>query len=25
VSRNWRLVFRFVDGNAYEVDYEDYH
>jgi len=25
VSRNWRLVFRFVDSNAYEVDYKDYH
>jgi len=25
VSRNWRIVFRFEDGNAYVVDYEDYH
>lgn len=25
VSHNWRLVFRFADGNVYEVDYEDYH
>jgi proteic killer suppression protein len=21
----WRLVFKFEDGNAYLVDYEDYH
>ncbi len=25
VSRNWRIVFKFKDGNAYIVDYEDYH
>lgn len=25
VSSNWRVTFRFIDGNAYEVDYVDYH
>ena len=25
VNRNWRLTFEFVNGNAYIVDYEDYH
>ncbi|WP_238582915.1 type II toxin-antitoxin system RelE/ParE family toxin [Isoalcanivorax pacificus] len=25
VSGNWRLTFEFRDGNAYIVDYEDYH
>lgn len=25
VSGNWRLTFEFVDGNAYVLDYEDYH
>lgn len=25
VSKNWRIVFDFKDGNAYVVDYEDYH
>ena len=25
VSGNWRLTFDFVEGNAYVVDYEDYH
>jgi proteic killer suppression protein len=25
VSRNWRLVFQFENGNVYIVDYEDYH
>ncbi len=25
VGQNWRVVFRFEDGNAYIVDYEDYH
>ena len=25
VNRNWRLVFKFADGNAFDVDYEDYH
>ncbi len=25
ISGNWRLVFRFENGDAYEVDYIDYH
>jgi proteic killer suppression protein len=25
VSRNWRITFEFFEGNAYVVDYEDYH
>ena len=25
VSGNWRVTFRFEKGDAYEVDYEDYH
>lgn len=25
VSGNWRLTFRFADGDADIVDYEDYH
>ena len=25
VSKNWRVTFEFKDGNAYIVDYEDYH
>lgn len=25
VNKNWRVVFQFQDGNAYVVDYEDYH
>ena len=25
VSGNWRVVFEFVDGLAYIVNYEDYH
>lgn len=25
VNRNWRIVFEFKDGNAYVVDYKDYH
>jgi len=25
VSGNWRLTFRFEEGNAYVVDYQDYH
>lgn len=25
ISGNWRLTFEFADGNAYRVDYEDYH
>ncbi len=24
VSKNWRIVFKFQDGNAYVVNYEDY-
>ena len=24
VSGNWRITFAFKEGNAYEVDYEDY-
>lgn len=24
-TKNWRITFRFEDGNAYDVDYEDYH
>lgn len=24
-SGNWRITFEFVDGNAYIVNYEDYH
>ena len=24
VSGNWRITFRFEDGNAYVVDYQDY-
>ena len=24
-SRNWRIVFRFEDGDACEVDFLDYH
>jgi len=24
VSKNWRIVFRFEEGNVYVVDYEDY-
>lgn len=24
-SGNWRVVFRFENGDAYAVDYEDYH
>jgi len=25
VSGNWRIIFRFEKGNAYEVNYLDYH
>lgn len=25
VSGNWRITFEFVGGNAYIVNYEDYH
>jgi len=25
VSGNWRLIFRFEDNNAFDVDYLDYH
>lgn len=25
VTGNWRLTFEFRDGNAYLLDYEDYH
>lgn len=25
VNGNWRVTFEFFDGNAYILDYEDYH
>jgi proteic killer suppression protein len=25
VSGNYRIVFRFEDGDAYDIDYLDYH
>lgn len=25
VSGNWRIIFQFIDGDAYLVDYLDYH
>jgi proteic killer suppression protein len=25
VRANWRIIFRFVDGDAYDVDFVDYH
>jgi proteic killer suppression protein len=25
VSGNWRVIFRFEEGHAFEVDYVDYH
>lgn len=25
VTRNWRITFEFIEGNAYVVNYEDYH
>jgi proteic killer suppression protein len=25
VSRNWRVIFRFENGSAFDVDFLDYH
>ncbi|MGH6663339.1 MAG: type II toxin-antitoxin system RelE/ParE family toxin [Pseudolabrys sp.] len=25
ISRNWRIVFRFEEGDAFDVDFLDYH
>jgi proteic killer suppression protein len=25
VSGNWRITFKFIEGNVYVVDYTDYH
>jgi len=25
VSGNWRIFFKFIDGDAFIVDYDDYH
>jgi toxin HigB-1 len=25
ISRNWRVIFRFEGGDAYDVDFLDYH
>jgi len=25
VSGNWRIIFRFENGDAFDVDYVDYH
>jgi len=25
ITGNWRLIFRFEDGNAFDVDLVDYH
>jgi toxin HigB-1 len=25
VTGNWRIIFRFSDGNAFDVDHVDYH
>lgn len=25
VRANWRVIFRFEDGNAFDVDFTDYH
>lgn len=25
VNAQWRIVFKFIDGNAYQVSVEDYH
>ena len=25
VSGNWRVIFKFIDGHAYNIDYIDYH
>jgi proteic killer suppression protein len=24
-SGNWRIIFRFIDGDVYDIDYLDYH
>jgi proteic killer suppression protein len=25
INGNWRMIFEFIDGHAYVLDYEDYH
>lgn len=25
VRANWRVIFRFIEGQAFDVDYVDYH
>ncbi len=25
VSGNWRIIFKFIEGNTYDVNYVDYH
>lgn len=25
VTGNWRIIFSFEEGNAYDIDYKDYH
>ena len=25
ISGNWRVIFEFINGDAYVVDYDDYH
>lgn len=25
VTGNWRITFRFIEGDAYDLNYEDYH
>jgi proteic killer suppression protein len=25
VTGNWRITFTFIEGDAYDLDYEDYH
>ena len=25
ISGNWRIIFRFINGDAHDVDYLDYH
>jgi proteic killer suppression protein len=25
VTGNWRITFKFINGDAYDVNYEDYH
>ncbi|KAF3982874.1 MAG: Killer protein [Methylococcales symbiont of Hymedesmia sp. n. MRB-2018] len=25
VNKNWRITFEFIEGDAYILDYEDYH